>query len=278
MKRKISAKAPVIAGKQYHIECGPGDVAPSVLIPGDPARVGKIASLWDTSEEVANHREYHTMAGTYQGTPISCTSSGIGGPSLAIAVDELCRIGAETFIRVGSTGGIRKDQQVGDLIISTGAVRLEGTSKDFVISEYPAIANYEVVMALIEAAEELKVRYHVGITASTDTFYTGQGRPAYENYFPSSKKAIFHDMQAAGVLNFEMEAATLFTIASLFGKRAGAVCCIVANRVTDEFEINDDMQKRAGLVASRAVAILHEWDKKKARHAASYLYPSLLSR
>lgn len=278
MKRKISAIAPIIGKKQYHIECKPGDVAPSVLIPGDPARVGKIASLWDTSKEVANHREYHTMTGAYQGTPISCTSSGIGGPSLAIAVDELCRIGAETFIRVGSTGGIRKDQKVGDLVISTGAVRLEGTSRDFVIPEYPAIAHYEVVMALIQAAEELKMRYHVGITASTDTFYTGQGRPAYNDYFPSFKEHIFRDMQAAGVQNFEMEAATLFTITSIFSKRAGAVCCIVANRVTDEFEINDEMQKHAGLVASRAVAILSLWDHAKMNAKKSHLYPSLLFR
>lgn len=278
MKRKISAIAPVIGGKQYHIECGPGDVAPSILIPGDPARVGKIASLWDSAREVANHREYHTMTGRYQGIPITCTSSGIGGPSLAIAVDELCRIGAHTFIRVGSTGGIQKGQNIGDLVISTGAVRLEGTSKDFVIPEYPAIANYEVVMALIEAAEELKVRYHVGITASTDTFYTGQSRPAYQNYLPSFKESLYRDLQNARVQNFEMEAATLFTMASIFGKRAGAVCCIVANRVTDEFHIDDAMQKRSGLVASRAVAILHEWDKKKVRHSKSYLYPSLLSR
>lgn len=275
---RVSAKAPVIRDKQYHIACEPGDVAPSVLVPGDPARVGKIASLWDSAREVANHREYHTMTGAYQGIPISCTSSGIGGPSLAIAVDELCRIGAETFIRVGSTGGIRKGQKIGDLVISTGAVRLEGTSRDFVIPEYPAIAHYEVVMALIQAAEELKVRYHVGITASTDTFYTGQGRPAYENYFPSHKDYIFRDMQAAGVQNFEMEAATLFTIASIFSKRAGAVCCIVANRVTDEFRIDDEMQKRAGLVASRAVAILNEWDKKKLKKTKNYLYPSLLFR
>lgn len=274
--KKVSAKAPVIAGKQYHIACGPGDVAPSVLIPGDPARVGKIASLWDSAREVANHREYHTMTGRYQGIPITCTSSGIGGPSLAIAVDELCRIGAHTFIRVGSTGGIQKGQNIGDLVISTGAVRLEGTSKDFVIPEYPAIASYEVVMALIEAAEELKVRYHVGITASTDTFYTGQSRPAYQNYLPSFKESLYRDLQNARVQNFEMEAATLFTMASIFGKRAGAVCCIVANRVTDEFEINDDMQKRAGLVASRAVVILSKWDRVKTQNKKQYLYPSLI--
>ena len=184
---------------------------------------------------------------------------------------------AHTFIRVGSTGGIQKGQEIGDLVISTGAVRLDGTSRDFVISEYPAVAHYEVVMALIQAAEELKMRYHVGITASTDTFYTGQGRPAYENYFPSHKDHIFRDMQAAGVQNFEMEAATLFTMASIFGKRAGAVCCIVANRVTDEFRIDDEMQKRAGLVASRAVAIITAWDAKKQSQNKQHLYPVLLS-
>lgn len=276
MKLKVSAKAPVIGGKQYHIQCQSGDVAPFILIPGDPARVGKIASLWDSAREIANHREYHTMTGAYQGTPISCTSSGIGGPSLAIAVDELCRIGAHTFIRVGSTGGIQKGQEIGDLVITTGAVRLEGTSRDFVISEYPAVAHYEVVMALIQAAEELKMRYHVGITASTDTFYTGQGRPAYNNYFPSHKDHIFRDMQAAGVQNFEMEAATLFIMASIFGKRAGAVCCVVANRVTDEFEINDDMQKRAGLVASRAASILANWDRVKLKTNKRFLYPAIL--
>lgn len=274
--KKISATAPTIGGKQYHIDCKAGDVAPSILIPGDPARVGKIASLWDSSREVANHREYHTMTGKYQDVAISCTSSGIGGPSLAIAVDELCRIGVQTFIRVGSTGGIQKGQKLGDLVISTGAVRLDGASRDFVIPEYPAVANYEVVMALIEAAEELGVRYHVGITASTDTFYTGQSRPAYENYLPSFKEDLYRDLQKARVQNFEMEAATLFTMASIFGKRAGAVCVIVANRVTDEFAITDEAEKRAGLVASRAVAILAGWDKKKMKQSKLYLYPSLI--
>lgn len=264
---KISAKAPVVGGKQYHIACGPGDVAPYVLIPGDPERVGKIASLWDSSREVAYHREYHTMTGKYEGVPISCTSSGIGSPTIAIAVEELSRIGVDTFIRVGSTGGIQKGQMLGDLVISTGAVRLDGASRDYVIPEYPAIAHYEVVLALIQAAEELKVRYHVGITASTDTFYTGQGRPGFEDYFPSHKVHIFEDMQKARVQNFEMEASCLFTLASIFGKRAGAVCVIVANRVTNEFAIDDAMQKRAGLVASRAVAILSKWDKaKEAKH------------
>jgi len=254
--RKISASAPVIEGKQYHIACGPKDVAKSVLLPGDPQRVGKIASLWDSAKEVAYHREYHTMTGKYQGVPISCTSTGIGSPSLAIGVEELSRIGVETFIRVGTCGGIQKDMKLGDLVITTGAVRLDGASKDYVMPEYPAVAHYKVVEALIQAAERLKFRYHVGITASMDTFYCGQGRPGYRNYFPSHKEHILSDMQKAGVLNFEMEGSCLLTLASIFGKHAGMICGIVANRVTNEFDINDEVQKRVGLVASRAVAIL----------------------
>lgn len=256
MIKKISASAPVIEGKQYHIDCGSKDVATSVLLPGDPARVNKIASLWDSAKEIANHREYHTMTGKYQGMPISCTSTGVGAPSLAIGVEELSRIGVETFIRVGTCGGIQKHQQLGDVIITTGAVRLDGASKDYVMPEYPAVAHYEVVMALIQAAKELKVRYYVGITASADTFYCGQGRPGYKGYLPSHKEHILKDMQKAGVQNFEMEGSCLLTLASLFGKRAGMICGIVANRVTDEFTINDEVQKRVGLVASRALVIL----------------------
>jgi len=254
--KKISAKAPVIGGKQYHIACGPKDVAKSVILPGDPARVNKIASLWDEAHEIANHREYHTMTGKYQGIPISCTSTGIGSPSLAIGVEELSRIGVDTFIRTGTSGGIQKNMKIGDVVITTGAVRLDGASKDYVIPEYPAVAHYQVVEALIQSAIELKIPYHVGITASMDTFYCGQGRPGYNNYFPSHKENILKDMQKAGVKNFEMEVSCLLTLAGLFGKRAGAVCVIIANRVTDEFEINDEFEKRPGLVASKAFEIL----------------------
>lgn len=273
---KISATKPILGGKQYHVALKPGDVPRYVLTPGDPARVGKIASLWDSAKEIAYHREYRTMVGKFNGVPISCTSTGIGSPAMAIAVEELSRIGADTFIRVGSTGGIQKGQKLGDLVISTGAVRFDGASKEYVIPEYPAVASYEIVMALIQAAEELKVRYHVGITASTDTFYTGQGRPGYDNYLPSFKEKIYQDMQNARVQNFEMETGTLFTLANLFGKRAGAVCVIIANRVSDEFEINDAMQERAGLVASTAVKILTDWDKAKFKAKKSHLYPKLI--
>jgi uridine phosphorylase len=276
MSKKISAKAPVIAGKQYHIECGEGDVARYVILPGDPGRVPKIASVWDESREVAHHREYHTMTGKIGNVELSSTSTGIGSPSLLIGVDELSRIGVDTFIRLGTTGALQKGMNLGDIVISTGAVRLDGASKDLVIPEYPAVAHYEVVMALIQAAEELGVPYHAGVTASTDSFYTGQGRPALNNYMPSFKENILRDMQMAGVKNFEMEVAPLLTFASVFGKRAGALCFVVANRLTDEFEIRDEWAVRAARVASRAIVILAGWDEKKKKSGKTFVYPSLL--
>lgn len=276
MKPKISATTPIIAGKQYHIDLKAGDVARYVLTPGDPARVGKIASLWDSAREVGFHREYHTMTGKFKGVDLSCISTGMGAPSYLIGVDELSRIGVDTFLRVGTCGGIQKNQKLGDLVISTGAVRFDGASKDLVTIEYPAVADYELVMALIQAAEEYTFPYHVGITASFDTFYTGQGRPALNNYLPSFKKNVYEDMQMANVQNFEMEVSSLLTFTNIFGKRGGAVCVIIANRVTDEFEVTEEMEKRAGLVASRAVSILAGWDEKKKKTGKKFLYPGIL--
>ncbi len=276
MNSKVSAIAPVFAGKQYHIECEEGDVARYVILPGDPGRVSTIASVWDEAREVVHHREYHTMTGRVANVELSCTSTGIGAPSLTIGVDELARIGADTFIRLGTCGAIQKDMYLGDIVISTGAVRLDGASKDLVIPEYPAVANYEIVMALIQAAEELKVPHHVGITASTDTFYTGQGRPALGGYMPSFKENILRDMQAAGVKNFEMEVSSLLTLANVFGKRAGALCFVVANRMTDEFEVRDEWAVRAARVASRAISLLAGWDERKKKSGKNFLYPGLL--
>lgn len=277
MKSNNSALAPKTAsGKQYHIQCGEGDVARYVLMPGDPDRVPLIAKQWSNVNDLGRHREYHTITGSTGGVPISGTSSGIGGPSLAIAVDELYRIGVDTIIRVGSTGALQKGMELGDLVISTGAVRFDGTSRDFIMPEFPALAHYEVVMALIQACEELRVRYHVGVTASTDTFYSGQGRPGFKDYFPTFKKTILEDMQAAGVKNFEMEASTLLTMATLFGKRAGCICFVVANRVTNEFKITDEMATTAGRVATRAVELLASWDAWKNKQKKDFLYPGMM--
>ncbi|ASJ04077.1 uridine phosphorylase [Thermococcus barossii] len=260
-------------GYQYHIACKPGDVSRYVLLPGDPERVPKISSLWDEAREIAFHREYRTHTGRYKGVPISVTSTGIGGPSTAIAIEELAAIGADTFIRVGSTGAIQPGMEIGDLIIARAAVRLEGTSKQYVRVEYPAVADLEVTLALIEAAETLGVRYHIGITASTDSFYLGQGRPGLKGYFPSFAKHIMDDLRQANVTNFEMEAATLYTLASIYGLRAGCVCAVFANRITNEF--GKAGEKEAAMVASEAVKILAEWDEEKEKAGKKVWFPGL---
>jgi len=276
LKNKVSASIPQTSeGKQYHIACKLGDVAPYVLLPGDPKRVPKIASFWDSFRKVAEHREYVTYTGKYKGVPISATSTGIGGPATAIAIEELLRVGAHTFIRVGTTGAIQKEVNVGDLVISLGAIRFDGVTKQYVFPEYPAIASYEVVLALIEAAENLNVKYHVGITASTDSFYTGQGRPGFKGYVPSWMKNIIPDLQKIGVINFEMEASTIFTLANIYGARAGSVCAAIANRVTDEL-LPEVGVEDAIRVANEAVKILYEWDEIKLKKGRKHFFPSLL--
>ncbi len=261
-------------GMQYHIRCKVGDVARYVLLPGDPERVDVISSLWDERREIAYHREFKTHTGRYKGVEISTTSTGIGSPSAVIALEELARIGADTFIRVGSTGAIREDIEIGDLIITSGAVRLEGTSKQYVRAEYPAFANYEVLLALIEAAESFGYNYHVGITASTDSFYLGQGRHGFRGYTQSFSENLIDDLRRANVLNFEMEASSLLTVSNIYGLRAGCISIVFANRVRDEFEVVS--QEPVAKVASEAVRILHDWDENKRKKGKKYFYPSLL--
>ncbi|EDY36087.1 uridine phosphorylase [Aciduliprofundum boonei T469] len=263
-------------GVQYHIACKPGDVARYVLMPGDPARVDVISSYWDERKEMAYHREFKTHTGKYKGVRISATSTGIGSPSAIIALEELARIGADTFIRVGSTGAIQENIEIGDLIISTAAVRLEGTSKEYVRVEYPASANYEVLLALIEAAENEGMNYHVGITASTDSFYLGQGRPGFMGYEQSFSQIILNDLRRANVLNFEMEAAAIFTVSNIYGLRAGSIAVVFANRIKREFEVVS--QESVAKVANEAVRILADWDEEKERKNKKYIYPSLVQR
>jgi len=261
--------------KQYHLLVKPGDVSRYVLLPGDPGRVVKIAKLWDKSWKVAEHREYTTYSGYYRGVFISATSTGIGAPSTAIAIEELARVGANTFIRVGTTGALHRSIKVGDLIISTAAVRLDGTSKQYVMPEYPAIASLDVTLALIAAAESLGARYHVGITASTDSFYVGQERPGYRDYLPSFQKGLINLLKQVNVLNFEMEAATIFTLASIYGLRAGAICATVANRETEEFIVDAGVED-AIRVANEAVRILDTWDKKKEEKNKKTVIPEII--
>ena len=246
---------------QYHIELTREDVADAVLLPGNPERVDKVTALWDDAEEKAYHREYRTATGTYEGTPISVTSTGIGSPSAAIAVEELARVDAETFIRVGSCGAIQPEMEVGDLVITSGAVRQEGTSKEYVREDYPAVADHEVVSALVAAAERLGYDYHVGLTMSADSFYAGQGRPGFEGFRAAGSESLVEELREAHVKNIEMEAAALLTIANVYGLRAGAVCSVYANRVTGEFRTEGE--SRAAETASLAVHLLAKMDERK---------------
>jgi uridine phosphorylase len=246
---------------QYHLELAEGDIEGPVLLPGDPERVEVIAECWDDHEERARHREYRTLTGRYDGEPVSVTSTGIGAPSAAIAVEELARVGAETFLRVGSCGAIQEEVAVGDLVITTAAVRQEGTSDEYVREDYPATAHEEVVTALVTAAERLGHDYHLGVTCSTDSFYAGQSRPGFEGFRAAGSEERIEELQAAGVLNFEMEAGAITTLAGLYGLRAGAVCTVYANRVTGEFRTEGEA--KAVETASLAAAILSKMDRKK---------------
>jgi uridine phosphorylase len=275
VRRSVSAARPETAGGlQHHLGLKRSDVSRYVLLPGDPDRVAKISKYWDEAKEVARNREFVTHAGSYGGVRVSACSTGIGCPAAAIVVEELANIGVDTFIRVGSTGSIRKGCKCGDLVISTGAVRLEGTSKQYVRIEYPALASYDVVAALVEAADGLGYRYHVGITASTDSFYCGQGRRGFKGYWQSWINDLIPDLSVANVINFEMEAAAVFTLANLFGVRAGAVCAIFADRITDKFEVAGE--EEAGKTASEAVKILQEWDEAREKKGKKYWFPALV--
>jgi uridine phosphorylase len=246
----------------YHLEVGPEDVAETVLLPGNPERVAKVTATWDDATVVGDHREYRTATGTYEGTPISVTSTGIGSPSAAIAVEELARVGADTFIRVGSCGALREAASVGDLVITRGAVRQEGTSDEYVREDYPAVADHAVVAALVAAAERLDYEYHVGLTCSTDSFYAGQGRPGFEGFEAAGAADLVDRLREANVCNVEMEASAILTLANLYGLRAGAVCTVYANRETGEFRTEGE--RKAAKTASLATHLLARMDDRVA--------------
>jgi uridine phosphorylase len=206
---------------QYHIACRAGDVGRYVLLPGDPKRVPLIAKFFDTAEVIAQHREYTTYTGTLDGVKVSVTSTGIGGPSTAIAVEELAKIGADTFIRVGTSGLMQPYVESGDLVVVTGAVRDEGTALHYMPLAFPAIADLDVVDCLRAACAARKVRHHVGLCHSKDSFY-GETQP---ERMPVAEQLAerWRAWVRGGVLCSEMEAAALFVIASTLGVRAGGL-------------------------------------------------------
>ncbi len=213
----------------------PGDLAPHTFVCGDPARVERITAGWDEQRVVAQVREYTVVTGSKDGVPLSVASHGIGAPGTAVLVEEMIKLGVKTILRIGNSGGLHPDLEVGDLAITTGCVRDDGTSKTYVVPEYPAVASYDVVGALVEAAKATDARFRTGVTWSLDAFYArnavaGPGDSmismSVDGYWPSHLEARIRDMQAARILNCEMEAGILLTLAGLFGIRAGAICVV----------------------------------------------------
>ncbi len=216
------------SGKQYHTGVGPGDIGKYVIMPGDPKRCEKIAKHFDNARKVADVREFVTYTGTLEGVPVSVTSTGIGGPSAAIAIDELAKCGAHTFIRIGTCGGMQKEVLGGDVVIATGAVRMEGTSREFAPIEYPAVPDFNVVTALVSAAQEMKIPHHTGVVQCKDSFF-GQHEPEIMpvNYELENKWQAWLKM---GCLASEMESAALFIAGSFLRVRVGSCFLVVANQ------------------------------------------------
>lgn len=221
------------------------DGARIALLPGDPFRVPAIADTIKAiyggeNRELAWNREFRTFLCSFNDTKIVVTSTGIGGPSTSIVIEELAMLGIDTFVRVGTTGAIQDHIAVGDVIITTGSVRLDGASTQYAPIEYPAVAHYEIVNALIAGAEASRIPFHVGITASTDTFYPGQERyNSFSRYVREKFRGSLLEWQQLHVLNFEMESSTVLTLSSSMGLRGGCVAGVVCNRLASE-DINND--------------------------------------
>ncbi len=263
---------------QYHVKLAPGDVAPYVLLPGDPGRVPIVAAQWDEAREVARNREYVTYTGTYRGVPISCTSTGIGCPSTAIAIEELARVGATTFIRIGTCGTFEDHVRNGDIVIFDSAARYDGASGLYAPLEFPAVASHEVVDAAIQAGRELGYAFHVGTTRSSDTFYAMHGRPgsSFNDYWQSRWREHFEDLRRLNIVASEMEASVILVLARIWGLRAGGIAVVLDNvlKVSGEegkfdperqFERGGGEIERLARMGSEIVRILAERDAAAGR-------------
>ncbi|CCQ33411.1 nucleoside phosphorylase [Halorhabdus tiamatea] len=226
--------------KQSHLQIEMDQLADIALLPGDPDRVDRIATYCTDVEQVAQNREYNVLNATYEGTDLTIASTGIGAPSAAIAIEELANVGVETIIRVGSTGGLQDGIEIGDMVVATAAAKNEGTSDRYESTEYPAVADYDVLTSLVETAEENDEDVHVGPIATDDAFY-------------NETEEIVADWEDAGILAVEMEASALFTLARRRGIRAGAICTVDGNLVegtqkgaTDKRELPDKAKNNIG--------------------------------
>jgi len=250
---------------QFHIHCKAGDVGRYVLLPGDPGRCEKIAAYFDNPVRVTQNREYVVYTGTLLGEKVSVCSTGIGGPSAAIAMEELHAIGADTFLRVGTCGGIALKVQSDDVVIATGAVRAEGTSREYAPIEFPAVSDYTVQEALVQAAKNLGKPWHAGVVQCKDSFY-GQHDP--------SRMPVSYDLlnrweawKRLGVLASEMESAALFCVAAALGVRCGSCFHVVWNQEREKAGLDQkeshDLQA-AIEVGVEAIKLLIAQDKSAA--------------
>ena len=223
--------------RQYHIQVAKGEVGRYVILPGDPKRCKKIAQYFDDPVFVADNREYVTYTGTLDGVKVSVTSTGIGGPSASIAMEELYRCGADTFVRIGTCGGMQTEIKSGDIVIATAAVRMEGTSREYAPIEYPAVANLDVTNALVEAAKEKGFVYHTGVVQSKDSFY-GQHEP---EAMPACYELInkWEAWKRMGCLASEMESAALFIVAGKLRVRMGSCLLVLANQEREKLGLEN---------------------------------------
>lgn len=246
-----------------------GETPPAAFLCGDPARVERIAAGWSEVRTLCAVREFRGLAGLWRGLPLAAVSTGVGAPGTAIVVEELARAGARTLVRIGNSGGLAQDLALGDLVITTGAVREDGTSRSYVVPEYPAVADWRVVGALVAAARAAGVRWRAGVTWSLDAFYARNARldadgglvsAHFGGYWTAEHEARLRAMQAAGVLNCEMEAGVLLTLGGLFGLRTGAIC-VVSDRTPwrpgEPFDLDRNM--------AAAIAVAHEAVARLAR-------------
>jgi uridine phosphorylase len=263
--------------RQYHIGLGPGELAEYILLPGDPDRTARIATRFDSVELERQHREFASVTGQFRGQRMSVVSTGIGTDNVEIVVAEILAITERpTFIRVGSCGALQPEMSLGDLVITTGAVRLESTTSFFVHDGFPAVADYEAVVALIEAAERLGHRYHVGVTATAPGFFGAQGRPIPQ--LPIRYPDLAEEMARQRVMNFEMEASALLVLASLARCRAGVVCAVYANRTTGDFvsgDLKDAAEAACVETGLESLLVLADMDASKREARTDRWRPSL---
>ena len=250
--------------REFHIHCAKGEVGRYCILPGDPGRCEKIAAHFDNPVKVAFNREYMTYTGTLLGEKVSVVSTGVGGPSAAIAMEELIHLGADTFVRVGTCGGIALPVQSDDVVIASGAIRMEGTSREYAPIEFPAVANFEVTTALVEGARRLNKRFHVGVVQCKDSFY-GQHSP---ETMPVSYELLqkWDAWKRLGTLASEMESAALFTVAAARSVRCGSCFHVIWNQEReaaglDQKESHD--LSAAIEVGVEALKLLIEGDRKK---------------